>query len=91
METGNKFIVEYSKTALKDLKKLKKSRYWEKAEEIIQILMANPFKNPPPYKVLCGEMTGYYSRRINIQHRIVYRVRGCIVEIACCWTHYHEN
>jgi Txe/YoeB family toxin of toxin-antitoxin system len=91
METGSRFIIEYSKTALKDLKKLRRSEYWGKAKEILKILMIDPFKNPPPYKALCGEMTGYYSRRINIQHRIIYKVKGYIVEITGCWTHYHEN
>ncbi|MDR1232758.1 MAG: Txe/YoeB family addiction module toxin [Puniceicoccales bacterium] len=84
METGSSFVIEYSKTASKDLKKLRRSEYWEKAKEIIKILMVDPFKNPPPYKELCGEMIGHYSRQINIQYRIVYKVNGCVGEITEC-------
>jgi Txe/YoeB family toxin of toxin-antitoxin system len=88
---GNRFTIEYSKAALKDLKKLKKSEYWKKAKEILQILLIDPYQIPPPFERLTGEYVGYLSRRINIQHRIVYRVYGNVVEVAYCWTHYHEN
>jgi Txe/YoeB family toxin of toxin-antitoxin system len=79
----------FSKQGEKDLRKILKSEYKAKAIEIFDILMVDPFKNPPPFKRLTGEYVGYYSRRINIQHRIVYSVRGNVVEVACCWTHYH--
>jgi Txe/YoeB family toxin of toxin-antitoxin system len=90
MTIGNKFIVEYSKAARRDLKKLSRSEYWAKADAILQLLMVDPFQNPPPYEILSGDMKGYYSRRINVQHRIVYRVNNDVVEISECWTHYHE-
>jgi Txe/YoeB family toxin of toxin-antitoxin system len=91
MMSGNRFVIEYSKGARRDLKKLAKSEYVKKADAILQLLMVDPFQNPPAYGVLSGDMVGCYSRRINIQHRVVYRVdeNENIVEIVSCWTHYH--
>ena len=93
-----------SKQALKDLEKLKRtgSGYEKKAKELVDVVEEHPFKNPPPYEKLMGDLHGYYSRRINEQHRFVYAVlpndknltdengisyKG-IVHILRMWTHY---
>jgi toxin YoeB len=64
----------YTKQAQKDSKKLASSNLKEKAEELLAVLKENPFQNPPPYEKLVGDLDGAYSRRINIQHRLVYEV-----------------
>ncbi len=80
----------YSNQAQKDAKKLVKSGLKSKAENLLSILEKNPFQNPPPYEKLVGDLTGAYSRRINIQHRIVYQVltKEKIVKVIRLWTHY---
>jgi Txe/YoeB family toxin of toxin-antitoxin system len=87
---NNNYRIFFAIRAKKDLKKLKESAYWGAASKILQILMVDPFQDPPPYEALSGEMVGYYSRRINIKHRIVYRVNDGMVKITQCWPHYHE-
>ena len=86
------YKILYSKLALKDAKKLTSSNLSEKAKILIEILKKNPFENPPPYEKLVGNLTGIYSRRINIQHRLVYEVReeDKIVRIHRMWSHYGE-
>ena len=86
------YKILYSKLALKDAKKLSISNLSEKAKILIEILKKNPFENPPPYEKLVGNLTGIYSRRINIQHRLVYEVReeDKIVRIHRMWSHYGE-
>jgi toxin YoeB len=61
-----------------------------KAEELLDILRKNPFQNPPPYEKLVGDLTGAYSRRINVQHRLAYQVleQEHIVKVIRMWTHY---
>jgi Txe/YoeB family toxin of toxin-antitoxin system len=80
----------YTKQAQKDAKKLSASNLKEKAEEILGIIEENPFKEYPPYERLLGDLTGSFSRRINIQHRIVYKEyeKEKIVKILRMWTHY---
>lgn len=80
----------YTKQALKDAKKLSKSGLKDKAIDILDLLAENPFKTPPPYEKLTGDLTGACSRRINIQHRIVYQILEDekIVKIIRMWTHY---
>ena len=80
----------YTKQAQKDAKKLSKSGFKEKAKELLTILSHNPFQNPPPYEKLLGDLAGAYSRRINIQHRLVYEVieKQKQVKILRMWTHY---
>jgi Txe/YoeB family toxin of toxin-antitoxin system len=80
----------YTKQAQKDAKKLSASGLREKALEIIKILSENPFQTVPPYEKLIGDLSGAYSRRINIQHRIVYQVmeKEGIVKVIRMWTHY---
>ena len=82
--------VVYTKQAQKDAKKLSTSGLKSKAEEIIDILKMNPFQTPPPYEKLIGDLSGAYSRRLNIQHRIVYQViiTDNVVKVLRMWTHY---
>jgi len=65
----------YTKQAQKDAKKLASSNLRDKAQELLDIIQTNPFQNPPPYEKLVGDLEGAYSRRINIQHRLVYEFR----------------
>ncbi len=80
----------FTKQAQKDAKKLSESNLRKKAEEILDILQSEPFSDYPPYEKLIGDLTGSFSRRINIQHRIVYQVleNDKIVKVLRMWTHY---
>ena len=80
----------YTKQAKKDAKKLADSGLKPKAEELLEIRQNNPFQNPPPYEKLVGDLTGAYSRRINIQHRLVYEIieSETTIKILRMWTHY---
>jgi toxin YoeB len=80
----------YTKHALKDAKKLSKAGLRPKAEILLGVLRKNPFQTPPPFEKLVGDLAGAYSRRINIQHRIVYEVLPGIktVKVIRLWTHY---
>ncbi len=80
----------YSKHAQKDAAKLVSAGLKPKASELLQILEKNPFQNPPPYEKLVGNLAGLYSRRINIQHRLVYEVleEQKIVKVLRMWSHY---
>jgi len=82
--------VVYAKQALKDAKKLSANGLRPKAEQILELLAHDPFQNPPPYEKLVGDLAGAYSRRINIQHRIVYEVyvKQKTVRVLRLWTHY---
>jgi len=86
------YKILYSKLALKDAKKLSSANLAIKAKKLIEIIKKNPFQNPPPYEKLVGNLTGAYSRRINIQHRIVYEVREAdkVIRISRMWSHYGE-
>lgn len=80
----------YTKQAQKDAKKLAAAGLKPKAMELLSILEENPFQNPPPYEKLVGDLAGAYSRRINIQHRLVYQVleQERVVKVLRMWTHY---
>ncbi len=82
--------IVYAKQALKDAKKLSASGLKAKAEELLGILRVNPLQNPPPFERLVGDLDGAYSRRINIQHRLVYEifVEERTVRVLRMWTHY---
>ena len=82
--------VVFAKQALKDAKKLAVSGLKPKAQELLEVLASNPLQNPPPYEKLVGDLAGTYSRRINIQHRIVYEVfsEQRVVRVLRMWTHY---
>ena len=80
----------FSKQSLKDAKKLKSANLWKNTEKLLDILRNNPFQSPPSYEKLVGDLDGAYSRRINIQHRIVYQVikEEKVVRILRMWTYY---
>lgn len=80
----------YTKQAQKDAKKLSKAGLRLKAEALMEILTKDPFQTPPPFEKLIGDLKGAYSRRINIQHRLVYQVikHYNTIKIIRMWTHY---
>ena len=80
----------FTKQAQKDAKKLTHAALKSKAQKVLEIISENPFQSPPPYEKLIGDLAGAYSRRINIQHRLVYQVfqKEKIVKIIRLWTHY---
>ena len=82
--------VVFTKQAQKDAKKLSASGLRPKAEQLIEILRNNPYQSPPPFEKLLGDLAGTFSRRINIQHRLVYQVLDDekIVKVIRMWTHY---
>ncbi len=82
--------VVYAKQSLKDAKKVKASGLKEKAQALLAVLESDPFQNPPPFEKLVGDLSGAYSRRINIQHRLVYEVfaEQRTVRVLRMWTHY---
>ncbi len=82
--------IVYAKQALKDAKKLSASGLKAKAEELLSILRVNPLQNPPSFEKLVGDLDGAYSRRINIQHRLVYEIfiEERTVRVLRMWTHY---
>ena len=86
------YKVTYSKQALKDAKKLSSASLDEKAKGLIELIKNNPFQKPPPYEKLVGNLSGSFSRRINIKHRIVYEVieNEKLVRISKMWTYYGE-
>ena len=96
------YRIIYTKQAVKDIKNLKSCGLDKKAKELIDIMRKNPFENPPAYEKLIGNLQGYCSRRINIQHRLVFQVIEesntvdgiCYegyVKIIRMWTHYGDN
>jgi Txe/YoeB family toxin of toxin-antitoxin system len=80
----------FSKQSLKDAKKLKSANLWKNAEKLLDVLRQNPFQSLPSFEKLIGDLDGAYSRRINIQHRLVYQVKKeeKVVRILRMWTHY---
>lgn len=90
MSTSQTWEVVFAKHALKDAKKLAASGLKPKAQELLALLASDPFQNPPPYEKLVGDLTGAYSRRINIQHRLVYEVFQSekTVRVLRMWSHY---
>jgi Txe/YoeB family toxin of toxin-antitoxin system len=82
--------VVFTKRALKDAKKLSAASLRSKAEALLNILRENPYQTPPPFEKLIGDLSGAYSRRINIQHRLVYQILDDekIVKVIRMWTHY---
>ena len=84
------YRIFYTKAAQKAIVKLKAAHLDDKAKKLIDIIRENPYKNPPPFEKLTGDLSGAYSRRINIQHRLVYEVdeNNKAVKILSMWTHY---
>ena len=84
------WTVVYARHASKDSKKLSAAGLKDKAQELLDVLTTNPLQNPPPCEKLVGDLDGAYSRRINIQHRLVYEVfkKERTVRVLRMWTHY---
>lgn len=85
-----KWKLVYTKQAQKDAQKISSTNLKEKTLEVLKALEADPFKSPPPFEKLVGDLAGAYSRRINIQHRVVYQIfeKEHIIKIIRMWTHY---
>lgn len=85
-----KWAVVFAKHAVKDAKKISAAGLKAKAQALLEVLANDPFQNPPPYERLVGDLEGAYSRRINIQHRLVYEVfkKERTVRVLRMWTHY---
>ncbi len=93
MPRGNRVVkwkIVFTKQCQKDAKKIKQTGLQNKAKDLIEILKNDPFQNPPSYEKLIGDLSGAYSRRINIKHRLVYQVLIDlkIVKILRMWSHY---
>ena len=86
------YEILYAKSIRKDIESLKAGKLDKKAKILVELLKENPYQNPPPYEKLVGDMQGFYLRRINRQHRLVYQVREKekIVKVLSMWSHY-EN
>ena len=84
------YAIVYTKKAINDIPKLKAAKLDNKAKALIDLLRENPYQTPPPYEKLQGDLSGAYSRRINIKHRLVYEVleEEATVKIISLWTHY---
>ena len=84
------YKIVYTKKAVKDIAKLKSAKLDEKARPLIELVRKDPFQTPPPYEKLLGDLSGAYSRRINVKHRFVYEVleKDKIIKILSMWTHY---
>lgn len=82
--------IVFSKQARKDAKKLSASNLRPQAEALLAILREDPYRTPPPYERLVGDLSGLYSRRINVQHRLVYQLLDDeqLVRVLRMWTHY---
>lgn len=82
--------IVFTKQAQKDAKKVASSNLKPQAQLLLDIMAENPFQNPPPYEKLIGDLAGAYSRRINIQHRLVYQVYDAekTIKVIRMWTHY---
>ncbi len=80
----------FTKQAQRDARKLQQSGFKGKAEKLLKILSKNPFQTPPPFEKLVGDLSGAYSRRINLQHRLIYQVyeKETYIKIIRMWTHY---
>ena len=84
------WVLHFTKQAQKDARKLASSGLKPKAQDLLAILELDPWQNPPPYEKLVGDLAGAYSRRINIQHRLVYQILETekVVKVLRLWTHY---
>lgn len=84
------YNIVYTKKAINDISKLKNVKLDKKAKALIEIIKENPYETPPSYEKLMGDLTGAYSRHINIKHRLIYEVleEEKTVKIISLWTHY---
>lgn len=88
--TRRAWLVVFTRQAQKDARKLAASGHREKAEELLEVLRTDPWQEPPRFEKLVGDLTGAFSRRINIQHRLVYQIlsKQRTVKVLRMWTHY---
>ncbi len=86
------YEIRFTKLAEKHKKLLKQAGIDEKARKLLSLIAEDPYRNPPPYEALVGELKGFYSRRINIQHRLVYQVyeNEKVIKILAMWSHYED-
>ncbi len=86
------WTILFTNNAKKDKKKLKEAGLDNKVKSLLNIMSVSPFTTPPSYEKLVGDLIGYYSRRINVQHRLVYRVEenDCTIFVHSMWTHYEK-
>ena len=86
------YKIVYTKIAVKDIPNLKAVHLEKTAKALIEIIKENPYQTPPPYEKLVGDLEGLYSRRINIKHRLVYKVleEEKVIKILSLWTHYER-
>ena len=86
------YHIFYTKTAIKDIPKLKSAHLDKTAKSLIDVIKENPFQVPPPFEKLVGDLQGAYSRRINIKHRLIYEVleEQKIIKILSLWIHYER-
>lgn len=87
------YKIVYRKNVLKDIPKIKSIGLSDKVKSLIEIIKENPYKTPPPYEKLVGDLQGAYSRRINIQHRLIYQIieDEKTIKIISIWTHYERT
>lgn len=84
------YEIVYSKLAVKQIKKLKEANLFKKFEWILNIIKSDPYQTPPAYEKLSGGLKDTYSRRINIKHRLVYKIKSGKAYILSLWSHYEE-
>ena len=84
------YQIVFSKQAMKDRRLIAQAGLEKRAKALLTVLAENPFQSPPPYEKLVGDLAGFYSRRINVQHRLVYSVHEeeKIIKVLRLWTHY---
>lgn len=84
------YKIKYSREAIKDIERLRAARLDKKAKSLIDLIKEDPFASPPEWEPLIGDLKGYYSRRINLKHRLVYQVdrENKVVRIQRMWSHY---
>ena len=87
------YNIVYTKTALKDVPKLKAAGLGNKVKALLDVIRVDPYQSPPSYEKLVGDLKGLYSRRINIQHRLVYQVYDDekVIKIVSLWSHYERT
>ena len=87
------WIIKFTNNAEKEKKLIKSAGLEEKVKKILNLIASNPYQTPPSYEKLVGDLRGYYSRRINLQHRLVYKIHEDIktVVIHSMWSHYGDN
>ena len=86
------YKIEYHKKVIKEIQKLKESGLDMKAKRLIELIKENPYQTPPPYEKLVGDLQNFYSRRINIKHRLIYQVneKEKVIKVISMRTHYES-